>query len=121
MTWADEVSLSVSAAAPFAPGEYAYGADQAHNVVFTLVITNNSTEVLEPSTYARVSSGGAEASPIFDSGNPLGEIGSSPSTAILPGQTVQWLEAFSIADPASITFQISPSFDYEDAIFTNVS
>jgi len=120
MTWQDDVSLSVSAAAPFTPTEYAAGADQANNVVFTLVITNGSKEALEPSVYSRVSSGGVESSSIFDSGNPAGDIMGGPITTILPGQTIQWLEAYSIADPASITFQVSPGFEYEDAIFTNI-
>ena len=122
MTWIDNVSLSVSAPAAFQASEYAAGViDGQAQVVFTLVLTNNSDAVLEPSTYARVSSGGQEASQIFDSGNPAGEIGGSPSTAILPGQTVQWLAAFSVADPAAITFQVAPSFEYEDAIFTNIA
>src|SRR5688572_29311506 len=99
MTWENKVSLSVSARGPFTAGEYAAGATPGQEqIVFTLVITNNSTEVLEPSVYGTLSSGGAEASRIFDSGNPAGEISSGPSTAILPGQTIQWLEAYSVAD-----------------------
>ena len=119
-TYEDGVSISVSAPSPYTPTEYAAGADQANNVVFTLVITNGSDKPLEPIIYSRLSSGGVEGSTIFDSGNAVGEVSISPTTVILPGQTVQWLEAWSIADPASITFQTSPSFEYEDAIFTNI-
>lgn len=120
MTWIDNVALSVSAPSEFQPTEYAAGADQAYNVIFRVVITNNSGAVLNPSVYARVSSGGQEASSIYDFGSPHGDLGGSPSTAILPGQTVEWLEAYSIADPNNITFQVAPSYDYEDAIFTNI-
>jgi hypothetical protein len=122
MTWEDGIQLSVSEAAPFTPGEYAAGVIAGQPaIVFTLVITNNSDAVLEPMAYGTLSSGGQEASEIFDMGNPIGEIGGSPSTAILPGQTVQWLEAYSVVDPANLTFQVSPTFSHEDAIFTNVA
>lgn len=120
MTWEDGVSLSVSEPVAFTPTEWAAGVDQANQVAFTLVLTNGSGEILEPMTYSRVSSGGVEASQIFDTDNPVGNMIGSPTTAILPGQTVTWVEGFSIADPASITFQVSPSFEYTDAIFTNI-
>lgn len=120
MTWDDDVSLSVSAPAPFTPTEWAAGADQAHHIAFTLVLTNGSSEVLEPLVYSRVSSGGVEASPVFDVDNPVGDLSGGPVTAILPGQTVTWVEGYSVADPAAITFQVAPSFEYVDAIFTNI-
>ena len=44
----------------------------------------------------------------------------SPSTVILPGQSVTWKEAWSVADPNSLTMQIAPSWDYENAVFTNI-
>lgn len=120
MTWDDNVSLSVSTPAPFTPTEWAAGADQAHHIAFTLVLTNESSEVLEPIVYSRVSSGGAEASQVFDIDNPVGDLTGGPTTAILPGQTVTWVEGYSVADPEVITFQVSPSFEYVDAIFTNI-
>ena len=121
ITYENSVSISVSAPAEFVAGEYAAGVVAGQpQVVFTLVLTNGSDEVLNPMAYGTLSSGGAEASAIFDTGNPAGEIGSAPTTAVLPGQTVQWLEAYSVADPAAMTFQVSPSFEYKDAIFTNI-
>ena len=118
ITYVDDVAISVSAPAEYVAGEYAAGNDQAAAVIFTLTITNNSDENLQPATYSRVSSGGVEASRIFDSGGAV-DVSSSPNTVILPGGTVTWNEAYSVADPASIIFQIAPSFDYEDSIFTN--
>ncbi|GAA2035740.1 hypothetical protein GCM10009819_20330 [Agromyces tropicus] len=117
MAWEDGVELTVSAPEPYTPSEYAAGADLAHNVVFTMTITNNSSENLEPLVYTRLASGGQEASQIFDIDNGNGEIGLSPTTVILPGQSVTWQEAWSVADPASLTMQISPNWEYEDAIF----
>ncbi|WP_238476294.1 DUF2510 domain-containing protein [Agromyces mariniharenae] len=120
MTWEDGVSLTVSAPEGYSPTETALGADQANNLLFTITITNNSSANLEPLAYSQLSSGGLEGSQIFDTGSPVGDVGASPSTVILPGQSVSWKEAWSVADPASLTMQIAPSWDYEDAIFTNL-
>lgn len=122
MTWEDNVSISVSEPAPYAPQEWAAGVVEGQtHLVFTLVLTNNSDEVFDPSVFSTVSSGGVEASAIFDSGNPAGETTGGPTTPVLPGQTVKWLEAYSVADPAAITFQTAPSFSYEPVIFTNIA
>lgn len=118
MVWEDNVELTVSAPEPFTPSEFAAGADLAHNIVFTITLTNNSAENLEPLPYSTLSSGGQEGSQIFDSGNSAGDIGMAPTTVILPGQSVTWKEAWSVADPNSLTQQIAPNFEYQDAIFT---
>lgn len=121
VTYTDGVSISVSTPADFVPTEYAAGADQAHQVVFTLVLTNGSTAPLDPYAYPTVSSGGAEATQIIDMDNPVGEVNFGPDTVVLPGQTVQWLQAYSIADPTKITVGVAPGLEYEDAIFTNIA
>lgn len=119
MVWEDDVELTVSAPEPYTPSEYAAGADLASNLVFTITITNNSTENLEPLPYPRLASGGQEGSQIFDVSE-SGDIGVPPTTVILPGQSVTWQSAWSVADPNSLTMQIAPSFDYDDAVFTNL-
>jgi len=119
MNWTDGISISVSKPSAFKAGEYAAGVTPGlKQVVFEVVLTNNTKAALKPSVYSTVASGGSEASAIFDTGNPTGSIDGGPKTAILPGKTVKWLEAYSVADVKDITFQISPSFDHEDAIFT---
>jgi len=120
MVWEDGVELTVSAPAPYTPTEFAAGADQANQLAFTMTITNNSTENLQPVVYTRLSSGGTEASQIFDVTADGTQVGVPPTTVVLPGESVTWTEAWSVADPNSLTMQIAPSFDYEDAIFTNV-
>ncbi|NQX27172.1 DUF4190 domain-containing protein [Microbacteriaceae bacterium VKM Ac-2854] len=114
----NDVTISVSAATAFTPTDTAFGADQANQVLVTMTITNGSTENLEPSVYATASSAGVAATDIYDSGNAAGDIGTPPSTTILPGGTATWLQGFSVADPADIVLQISPSFDYDDVIFS---
>ncbi len=120
ITYEDGLSISVSAPVAFAPTEYAAGADQANQVLFTLVVTNNTDKPLDPSFYGSISSGGVEASKIYDMDNPVGDVNFAPTTAILPGQTISWNEAWSIADPASITVDFFVGFGYENAIFTNI-
>lgn len=123
ITYEDGVSISVSPAAPFTPTEYAAGAETGTPVIFTVVITNNSAEPLEPLAFPTVSSGGQQGSSIFDIGNPeYGDIGMFPTTTLLPGQTIQWISGFAVANPADVTFEVSPSsFLYEDAIFTTLA
>lgn len=120
MIYEDGVELTVSAPEPYTPGEFAAGADQAANLVFTLTITNNSTENLDPLPFPQVSSGGQESSQIFDITGDGAEIGLPPTNVILPGESVTWTSAWSVADPNSLTMQVSPGIMYEDAIFTNV-
>ncbi|TFD74748.1 hypothetical protein [Cryobacterium fucosi] len=113
VTYLNDLSISVSVPAPYTPGEYAAGHDRPAAVVFNITVTNGGTKNFEPFLYSTASSGGAEASKIYD-----GDIGSSPNTVILPGQTITYSEAYSVNDPAQIVFQIKPSFEYDDAIFT---
>lgn len=120
-SYVDGLSLSISAPAEFQPSAYSAGVvDGATNLVFTFVLTNNSNEVIEPSSYTTASSGGIEASIIFDVGSDIGEIGMTPTTPLLPGQTVQWLEAWSVADPAGVTLSAHPTWKHDQVLFTNL-
>lgn len=117
-TGEEAASISVSEPVPFTPSEYAYGATFPTNLVFTVAVTNTGTDNLDLFAYSQVLSGGKEGSGVFDSGNPLGEILGPPSLLLQPGQSISWLEGWSVADPADISFQIAPSFDYATAIFS---
>lgn len=115
-TFENGLSISVSAPAAYAPSEWASGADLPNNLAFTITITNGSDENFDSYAYSTVTSGGQAGSHIFDSEN---NMSGSPSGVILPGQTITWTEAWSVADPNSIVFQIAPGWDYEEVIFTN--
>lgn len=120
-TYKDGVTITVSAPAEVQVGEYAAGADQAHNVAFTFTITNGSKENLDPLVFPKVSSAGTEASSITDIDNPA-FAAYAPTTVILPGGTSTFALGYSVADPANLIVQVSPgAFGYEDAIFTNVA
>lgn len=123
VTYEDGLSISLSEPIPFSPGEYAQGAvDGQTPIVFKVVLTNNTPDAVDPYTYVSVSSAGAESAVIGDYQNPeFGDIGMSPTTKVLPGQTVEWYVGFSIADPANITAEVSTGIiGYESAIFTNI-
>ena len=118
-TWEyeDGLAITVSTPEPYTPGEYASGADQAANVAFTITIVNGTDANFDPSlSIPDVSSGGTESSRIIDF---EGATGLPPSTTVPAGQTVSWQAAFSVADPAQIVMDISPSFDYDSAVFTS--
>lgn len=121
MTWDDGVSMTVSEPEPYTPSDLSAGADQAEDLVFTLTITNDSTENVQPVVLSTLSSGGTEATRIFDVGAEGGQVGIPPTTAILPGESITWREAWSVADAASLTMQTAPSFQYESVVFTNVA
>ena len=48
------------------------------------------------------------------------EVSVPPTTVILPGESVTWRAAWSVADPNALTMQVAPSFEYQDATFTNI-
>lgn len=124
VTYDDGVSISVALVGAFTPGEYAQGVVEGQQpTVFKIVLTNNSDKPLDHTAIPSANSGGQPAEYIADVGNPeYGDLGMFPTTSILPGQTLEWYAAFSIADPADVTLEISPtSFDYDSAIFTNVA
>jgi len=118
VTWDDNVSLSVSTPAPYTASEYAAGAVEGHQTIAVeFVLTNGSAENFEPAVYGTATSGGVEAPGVFDYDNGMTL---APTTALLPGQTIKWTQAFSVLDPADITLQISAGFIHDDAIFTTV-
>jgi hypothetical protein len=111
------ISISVSSPADYVPTELAAGMVGGHkNVVVNLTLTNNSEEKYEPLVYNTASSGGIEAPRVFDASN---NITFAPTTTVLPGQSITWQEAYSVADPANITLEASIGFEYDAAIYTN--
>ena len=118
-SWDDGVSMTVSGPEPFTPSDLAAGADQAVDVVFTLTITNDSSESVQPVVLSRLESDGTEAARILDVGAEGGQVGIPPTTAVLPGESITWLEAWSVADPDSLTMETAPSLRYEDVTWTN--
>lgn len=117
ITYKDGVSVSVSKPVPYNPSASAgNGIAGQSDVVFTMVVTNHSKQNLEFTGFPQATSGGKSAYDITDIGN---NVGNTPDSTLLPGQSITWLEAFSVADPSNITLEYSPSFVYDQAIFTS--
>jgi hypothetical protein len=120
MAWDDGVTMTVSEPEPFTPSDLAVGADQAENLVFTLTITNDSSESVQPVVVSSLSSNGREATRLIDIGAEGGQVGIPPTTPILSGESITWQEAWSVADSGSLTMQTAPSFVYASVVFTNI-
>lgn len=120
VSYQDGVSISVAMVGAFTPTQNAAGVVSGEQpTIFKVVLTNNSDEAVEPTAFPSANSGGKAASSISDVAHPeYGELGFAPTTSLLPGQTVEWSVAFSISNPEDVTLEISPSFMYDDAIFT---
>lgn len=118
VTYKDGISLSVSAPAPYTPSDMSAGlVDGQSAVAIEFVLTNNSKKAFDPTlVMATASSGGTEAAGVFDVSN---QIGFPPQTSILPGSTIKWTQAFSVADPADITLEVQAGFTHDATIFTN--
>lgn len=116
------VSISVSEGSPFTPTMYAAGVIPGQPaLLFKIVVTNGTAAAIDPYTMETVASAGTESSAIFDMGNTdYGNVGETPMTSILPGQTIEWLVGYSVADPANLTFEVSPGFEYEQVVYTNI-
>jgi hypothetical protein len=117
-TYDDGVTLNISTPENFTPSEYAAGADQATNLKFTVSVHNGSTKTIQnPVYYAELTSGGKAASAIFDE-----QITNAPSTPLLPNQDVSFPIAFSVANPADLTMQLSIDYDaHSSATFSTAA
>lgn len=124
MTWDDGIALTVSPPEPYEPSDIAVGATQANHVVFTLTITNNSAEDLQPLPLPTLTSGDQDVSQIFDLGgnllDPSDDVGIPPTATIEPGGSVTWRAAWSLDDPSALTLEVAPSVMHPSATFTNV-
>ncbi|MFK4804706.1 hypothetical protein ACI3KX_02455 [Microbacterium sp. ZW CA_36] len=118
-TWEDDMSMSVSLGA-YVPTEYAAGVDHANQILVTVTLTNNSAETFEPLVMGSMVSGGVTASSITDIGGPVELAVFAPTDPVLPGNSITWNEAWSVADPATLQYSIAPAtLGYDDAIFTS--
>lgn len=116
-TYPDGIKVTIKDLGEFTPSQTAAGVGEgvAHKLEITL--ENGSSKNLEPNLFhVTVASGGKESSHIFDTANGLDM---APMTTILPGKSVTWVAAYSLADPADVTVEVSTlDFDHDKIIFT---
>lgn len=120
VTYKDGVSISASEPTLFVPSDSSAGLIPGQQAVLVhFVITNNSPKPLDPTAMPQVSSGGQQSMTISDVGNEqYGSVSFAPTMTILPGQTIEWNEGYSVIDPADVTLKVAPSFVYDATIFT---
>ncbi|WP_146176492.1 hypothetical protein [Rhodococcus sp. OK519] len=111
------VAVAVSQPAPFVPSASAAGYEAGGQaVIFTIAVVNGSQENYDPTLFTTsLQSGNREASQIFDSAKNLG---GTPSTVVLPGREAEFQVAYAVSDPTDLVVEVSPRFEYRDAIFT---
>lgn len=117
--WPDGLKVTVSQPEPFTPSEYAAGTtDGWDNLAWTVTIENGTDENFDPiDIWINVASGGQEGSEVYDSDNGYGDY---PESTVLPGKSITWNVAYSIADPNDLQLSIEDTFgDYPEAIYTN--
>lgn len=111
----DGVSVLVGNPTKFHPSEYAV-TGKGSPVEMQVTVKNGSKKAYDPAVFSMTaSSGQAEAEQIFDSEKGLN---GSPSTKVLPGKTVKFKVGFSVKNPKDLTVEVSPGFEYENAIYT---
>lgn len=116
-TWDDGLAITISAVEPYEPSEHAAGLEEGQTPVrFTVTVTNGTTEDIEAMMFGiTVSSAGKEASQVIDLD------WSTPTSTILPGNSLEWVETFGVADPANmqVTANYAIDFNRDKVHFTN--
>lgn len=115
-TWTDGLSVTVSAPAPYTPSQYAAGVTKGvPNVVVGITIVNKTKAPFDPVLFhVTAQSGNEEAKKIFDT-----NVGTTPTTKVLPGREVTFKMAFSAPAPNDMVLEVTPSFDHDSVIYTS--
>lgn len=108
VTYPDGLKITVKDLGEFEPSETSAGNEGGTPHKIEITVENGSDNPVDPNLlHATASSGGKESNQIFDSEAGLNGV---PTTTVLPGKSVTWVEGYAFADPDDVTFQIS-SFD----------
>ena len=101
----------------FQPSEYASAEKAPAYLSFKITIINGTSKRYDPVMFrVSVQSDDTEADQVFDMENSLG---GPPSTKILPNRQSSFKVGFGVQNPKDLIVQVTPGFEYDDAIFTN--
>jgi hypothetical protein len=114
-TYADGLAVSVSEPTTYDPSSYAAGNTNPYAYSVTVRITNNTGTAYDPVLLqTAMSTGGAQASQIFDT-----ETGTPPQNQLQPGRSMTYEVAFSTTtNSGEAQVDVTPSFTHEAAVFT---
>lgn len=115
VSW-EGVDLTVTKPKAYEPSDTA-ASQGPHTVSMDVKLTNTGDELLDPTlVYVSASSGGEEASAVFDVAN---GVDAPPTTDIKPGKSVKWTVAFDVVDPKDMTVEVTPpDFMMEPVLFS---
>lgn len=115
-TYEDGVVVSIDVPSPYTPTAQAVGAVEGQEVLqFIFTIMNDSDEELQIAGFPEVHSAGEKASPVADLENAVGDV---PIDPVLPGESVEWVMAYSVSDSQDVTIIFSPSAWYDEITFS---
>lgn len=114
-TWEDGLAVTVSAAKPYKPGEWAAGTDQhKHFVAFEVRVVNGTDAAWDPALFtATVQSDNTEGSQVYDSE----KLPDQPTTKLLKGRESKFTVAFGVDNPKDLVMEVNPDFEHESVLF----
>jgi hypothetical protein len=114
-----EDGLVVMVAKPvrFQPSEYAAVQKAPAYLSFKITIINGTGKRFDPVLFrVSVQSNDAEADAVFDMAN---DLKGPPSTVVLPKRQSSFKVGFGVQNPKDLVVQVTPGFEYSEAVFTN--
>ncbi len=115
VTYDDGLQLYIAEPVAFTPSSEARGAGQQVQLAFTIVVYNGTDAEVALRESSSVSAEGRPGEAVVDPVN--GANGVPPVSTLAPGETVSYVEAFSLASD-DVVFAIAPGGDYLPARFT---
>ncbi|MDO9395442.1 MAG: hypothetical protein Q7T71_02735 [Herbiconiux sp.] len=116
VTYDDGLQVSIAEPTAFEPSAEARGASQEWNLTFAITFYNGTDAELPLRVSSAVSASGIPADVIVDGDNALS--GVPPVASIAPGQTISYVEGYSVADATAVTFDIAPGAEYLPSRFS---
>lgn len=111
----NDFALTISKPGIYTPSQYADAGSLPANVDFTVTLKNTGTANFDPTDFTEsISSGGQSGNEIFDVTN---NVNGSPTTPILPGQSISWTIAFNVANSGDLTLAVTPNFEYQQEVW----
>ena len=116
-TYSDGLAVTVDQPTPYRASSSAAGDVNPHAYSVTVRITNNTGAAFDPVLLqVAMSTGGDQASQIYDSANDMGD---RPQNQLQPGRSLTYELAFSTtADSGEAQVDVVPSFSHDHAVFT---
>lgn len=116
VTYPDKIQVTVSLPGAFTPSAYAAGGKAPVNEDFKVTVKNGGATNFNPSLVTdSATAGGVAATEVYDS---TSDLNGSPSTPILPGQSLSWTVGFNLVSASGVTVAVSPDFSDASTVWS---